>query len=362
MGEETGFEYAFVSDHFHPWTDTQGQSPFVWATIGGIAQATNTLRLGTGVTCPTIRTHPVIIAQAAATAGAMMPGRFFLGVGSGENLNEHVVGTRWPAANVRQDMLEEAVEVIRLLWQGGNQNFRGAFYEVENACIYTLPDERPEIYIAAGGESAAELAGRKGDGMISTAPEEGIVDSFRKAGGGDKPTYGQVHVCWAADEKAARRTAHKVWPNAAIAGELGQELPSPRHFEQAADMVTEDDVAEKVTCGPDPERHLDAVRRDLDAGYEYAYVRRVGQGAGGCGGRGVISQCVRQGVVLASTPCAKRGAPALAGAPTRFGRGSGGERWAMPRLRRVTCNDPGYTRRKAGRGFTYVDACGKRVT
>src|SRR4051812_36689673 len=276
LGEEAGFEYALISDHFHPWIDKQGESAFVWATIGGIAQATNTLRLGTGVTCPTIRTHPVVIAQAAATAGAMMPGRFFLGVGSGENLNEHVVGARWPAANVRQDMLEEAVEVIRRLWKGGNQNFTGKFYEVENACIYTLPDPVPEIYIAAAGESAADLAGRKGDGMISTAPKEGLVDTFRKSGGGEKPTFGQVHVCWSEDEKKARRTAFEQWPNAAIKGELGQELPLPRHFEQAADMVTEDDVAELVTCGADPEAHLDAIRKYLDAGYEYVYVHQVG--------------------------------------------------------------------------------------
>src|SRR5438105_4389423 len=265
LGEVAGFEYALISDHFHPWTDTQGQSPFVWGVIGAIAQASGNLRLGTGVTCPTIRTHPVVIAQAAATAAAQMPGRFFLGVGSGENLNEHVVGARWPAANIRQDMLEEAVEVIRLLWEGGNQNFRGSFFEVENACIYTLPDPLPEIYIAASGESAAELAGRKGDGMISTAPKEGIVEAFKKAGGADKPTFGQVHVCWATEEASARRTAHKVWPNAAIQGELGQELPLPRHFEQAAEMVTEDEVASRVTCGPDAERHLDAIPTCLDA-------------------------------------------------------------------------------------------------
>ena len=276
LGEVAGFEYALVSDHFHPWTDSQGQSPFVWSVVGAIAQATSDLRLGTGVTCPTVRTHPAIIAHAAATAGSMMPGRFFLGVGTGENLNEHVVGARWPAANERQDMLEEAVEVIRLLWKGGNQNYKGDHYTVENARIYTLPDPPPEIYIAASGESAAELAGRKGDGMISTAPKEGLVETFRKAGGGDKPTFGQVHVCWATDEAAARRTAHEVWPNAAIKGELGQELPLPRHFEQAAEMVTEDDVAELVTCGPDPERHLDAIRKYLDAGYEYVYVHQVG--------------------------------------------------------------------------------------
>jgi G6PDH family F420-dependent oxidoreductase len=173
-------------------------------------------------------------------------------------------------------MLEEAVEVIRLLWQGGNQSHRGAYYEVENARVYTLPDPVPDIYIAASGESAAELAGQKGDGMISTAPKEGLVNTFRSAGGGDKPTFGQLHVCWSEDEKKARRTAHKQWPNAAIKGELGQELPLPRHFEQAADMVTEDDVAELVVCGNDPERHLEQIRQFLDAGYEYVYVHQVG--------------------------------------------------------------------------------------
>ncbi|MBV8980762.1 MAG: TIGR03557 family F420-dependent LLM class oxidoreductase [Acidimicrobiia bacterium] len=276
QAELAGFEYALISDHFHPWTDAQGESPFVWGVLGAIAQATSTLRIGTGVTCPTIRTHPVVIAQAAATAAALMPGRFFLGVGSGENLNEHVVGARWPAANIRLDMLSEAVDVIRLLWKGGNQNFKGDFYEVENARIYTLPSPLPELYLAASSENAAELAGQKGDGLISTAPKEGIVDTFRKAGGGDKPTIGQVHVCWSEDEAKARRTAYEQWPNAAIKGELGQELPLPRHFEQAAEMVTEDDVAELVTCGSDPERHLDAIRKYLDAGYEYVYVHQVG--------------------------------------------------------------------------------------
>ncbi len=276
QAEAKGFEYALISDHFHPWTDTQGQSPFVWSVLGGIAQTTQRLRVGTGVTCPTIRLHPAIVAQAAATVGAMMPGRFFLGVGTGENLNEHVVGARWPSADTRQDMLEEAVEVIRQLWQGGNQSYKGRFYEVENARIYTLPDPLPDLCIAASGESAAELAGRKGDGLISTAPKEGIVDAFRSAGGGEKPTFGQVHVCYDEDEKRARRTAHEVWPNAAIKGELGQELPLPRHFEQAADMVSEDDVAELVVCGPDPERHLDQLRKYFDAGYRYVYVHQVG--------------------------------------------------------------------------------------
>jgi G6PDH family F420-dependent oxidoreductase len=276
LGEVAGFEYALISDHFHPWTDAQGESPFVWSVIGAIAQATDDLRLGTGVTCPTIRTHPAVIAQAAATCGALMPGRFFLGVGTGENLNEHVVGARWPAADERQDMLEEAIEVIRLLWKGGERTHRGEHYTVEHARIYTLPDPLPEIYVAASGEKAAKLAARVGDGLVSTAPNEDLVRQFQQAGGGGKPTYGQVHVCWGPDEKKARRIAHETWPNAAVKGELGQELPLPRHFEQAAEMVSEDDVAELVTCGPDPERHVDAIRRYLDAGFDYVYVHQVG--------------------------------------------------------------------------------------
>ena len=274
--EEVGFTFALISDHYHPWIDRQGQSPFVWSVIGGIAQVTQRLRLGTGVTCPTIRIHPAIIAQAAATAAAMMPGRFFLGVGSGENLNEHILGGYWPSADVRQEMLEEAIEVIRLLWQGGSQSHRGRYYTVENARLYTLPAEPPPLVVAAGGPRAAELAGRIGDGLVSTSPQGELVEQFEAAGGTGKPRYGQLTVCWARDEAEARRTAHEWWPNSAIKGELGQELPLPRHFEQAAGMVSEDDVAEAIPCGPDPERHIGAIRQFVEAGFDHVYIHQVG--------------------------------------------------------------------------------------
>src|SRR5918996_3866961 len=166
--EEAGLPFALVSDHFHPWIDRQGESPFVWSVIGGIAVETETLRLGTGVTCPTIRTHPAIIAQAAATSAAMMPGRFFLGVGTGENLNEHILGDRWPPSDIRREMLEEAVDVMRSLWEGGSQSHYGDYYVVENARLYTLPEEPPPILVAASGPRAAELAGRIGDGFVGT--------------------------------------------------------------------------------------------------------------------------------------------------------------------------------------------------
>ena len=276
LAEEAGFAYGLISDHFHPWIDRQGHSPFVWAVIGGIAQATERFRLGTGVTCPTIRIHPAIIAHAAATAAAMMPGRFFLGVGTGENLNEHILGDRWPPVDVRREMLEEAVAVIRLLWQGGSQSHHGAHYTVENARLYTLPEEPPPIMVAASGPKAAELAGRIGDGLIATGPERELVETFDRAGGAGKPHYAQVTVCWAATEAEARRTAHEIWPTGAIRGELSQELPLPAHFEQAAQMVTEEDVAKSVVCGPDPARHVAELRTYAAAGFEHLYVHQIG--------------------------------------------------------------------------------------
>jgi coenzyme F420-dependent glucose-6-phosphate dehydrogenase len=276
QAEEAGFGYAVISDHYHPWVDVQGESPFVWSVIGGIAQATKRLRLGTGVTCPTMRIHPAIVAHAAATSAAMMPGRFFLGVGTGENLNEHILGSHWPAPDERLEMLEEAVEVIRLLWEGGYQTHRGKHYTVENARLYTLPDEPPEIYVAASQPLAAELAGRIGDALVTVAPDKVIAERFEASGGVGKPKLGQAHVCWAKTEKEARRTAYEIWPNGGLQGALSQELPLPEHFEQAAKMVTEDDVAESVVCGPDPERHKEQIREFEAAGYDHVYVHQVG--------------------------------------------------------------------------------------
>jgi G6PDH family F420-dependent oxidoreductase len=276
QAEEAGFEFALISDHFHPWIDRQGESPFVWSVLGGIAAATERLVLGTGVTCPTMRIHPAIVAQAAATTAAMLPGRFFLGVGTGENLNEHVLGQRWPATELRREMLEEAIAVLRLLWEGELTSHRGRHYTVENARIYTLPDEPIDVLVAAGGSQAATLAGRIGDGLIGTAPDAKLVQAFDDAGGRGKPRYAQMTVCWAESEAKARRTAFECWPNAALEGPLGQELPLPSHFEAAAGMVTEDDVAEMVVCGPDPEAYAKRIDRYLDAGYTHVYLHQVG--------------------------------------------------------------------------------------
>lgn len=273
--EQAGFSFALISDHFHPWTDTQGQSPFVWSVLGALARETERMQIGTGVTCPTVRIHPAIIAQAAATVATMMPGRFFLGVGTGENLNEHIVAQRWPSLDVRQQMLEDAVEVLRTLWEGGLRSYRGPYFTVENARLYSLPDEPVPVMVAAAGPDSAELAGRIGDGFISTAPKKDLVETFEKSGGSG-PRYGQLTVCFAADEADARKTALERWPNAAIPGQLGQELSLPEHFEQAAKTLTEDDVAESVVCGPDPAKHIEQIRSFADAGFDHVYVHQVG--------------------------------------------------------------------------------------
>jgi G6PDH family F420-dependent oxidoreductase len=276
LAERTGFTFALISDHFHPWTDAQGESPFVWAALGGIAQATETIRVGTGVTCPTIRIHLAVIAQAAATVAAMMPGRFFLGVGSGENLNEHVTGARWPLPDERLELLEEAVEVIRLLWQGGEQTRRGKHYTVDHARIYTLPDEPPELYVAGSAPIASELAGRIGDGFISTAPEAEYVQAFERAGGRGKPKLGMMHCAYDADEKAGIARATKLWPNLALKGPLGQDLATPSDFEAAAAMVDEQDVAETTPAGPDPAPYLEQIRKYADAGFTHVYIHQIG--------------------------------------------------------------------------------------
>jgi coenzyme F420-dependent glucose-6-phosphate dehydrogenase len=274
--EDSGFGFAFISDHFHPWIGRQGHSPFVWSVIGAIAQSTERLQLGTAVTCPLIRIHPALVAQAAATSAGLMPGRFVLGLGTGENLNEHILGDRWPPPDERLRMLEESMAVIRELWSGEEVTFRGDFYVVEGARIYSLPDELPPIAVAASKKKAARLAGSAADALISVAPDEEVVTAFRQAGGEGKPCYAQLHACWAESEEEGRRLAHEIWPNVAIPGALGQELARPLYFEQAAQTVREEDVGENVPCGPDPALHVEHLQRFVDAGFDHVFVHQIG--------------------------------------------------------------------------------------
>jgi G6PDH family F420-dependent oxidoreductase len=276
IAERAGFTFCLISDHYHPWVDAQGQSPFVWSTLGGIAQSTEKIRVGTGVTCPLIRIHPAIVAQAAATVASMFEGRFFLGVGTGENLNEHVLGDRWPLPNERLEMLEEAIEVMRLLWRGGEQTHRGTHYTVEHARVYTLPELEIEVYVAAAQPKAAELGGRIGDGFISTSPDDALVKAFEKSGGSGKQKLGMMHCAYDADAKQGLARATKEWPNLALKGPLGQELATPADFEAAAAMVKEEDVAKLTPCGPDPEPYLDLIGKYADAGFTHVYMHQIG--------------------------------------------------------------------------------------
>jgi G6PDH family F420-dependent oxidoreductase len=273
--EQAGFRSAWISDHFHPWNDAQGESPFVWSVLGAAARTTQQMRWATAVTCPTIRTHPAIVAHAAATTATLMPGRFSLGVGTGEALNEHILGDRWPQADVRLEMLEEAVAVMRRLWQGGFQHHHGRHYTLEAARLYSLPDEPPPVLVSGFGPKAIELAARIGDGFVTVVPDADALERYRSHGGRG-PAAGGVKVCWGEDRDECVRTAHRLWPNDLLPGELPQVLPSPRHFEQASQLVTVEQIAEAIACGPDADDHIAAIQAYVDAGYDEVYVAQIG--------------------------------------------------------------------------------------
>jgi G6PDH family F420-dependent oxidoreductase len=273
--EQAGFEFALISDHYHPWISRQGQSGFVWSVLGAIAESTRKIRIGTGVTCPLIRIHPAILAQAAATTAALFRGRFFLGLGTGENLNEHVVGCRWPRAAERLEMMEEAITVLRQLWSGEEISHAGRYFVVDEARIYSLPDKPPAIYLAASGPVAARLAASHADGLIGTSPEKKIVAEFRRHSK-RKPTYGQVTVCYARSERAARRTVHEWWPQTALQGDLTWEVKVPSLFEAACQSLTAEQVTEDMPCGPDPQPFVRAIRKYAAAGYDHVYLHQIG--------------------------------------------------------------------------------------
>lgn len=275
LAEDAGFDFVSISDHFHPWISDQGHSPFVWSVLGAIAQATGRIDVAVGVTCPTIRIHPAILAQAVATTGVMLDGRFTWGVGSGENLNEHVVGMGWPPAEIRQDMMVEAIDVIRRLWREESVTHRGEFYDVEDARIFDLPENEVPIIVSAFGPRAAEIAAQSGDGLWITGAAAETIDGYREAGG-NGPVYSQITVCWAEDRNQAVELATRQWPNTGLPGQLAQDLRTVLHFEQAAELVTADIIERDVPCGPDPEPMLDEIQAALDAGVDHLYIHQIG--------------------------------------------------------------------------------------
>jgi G6PDH family F420-dependent oxidoreductase len=279
--ERAGFEALWISDHFHPWLDEQGHSPFVWSVLGGIAAVTDRIPVTTAVTCPTMRIHPAVIAQAAATTAELFGktpdgrGRFSLGVGTGEALNEHVLGDKWPTPEVRLDMLAEAVAVIRELWKGEMIDHDGEHYVVENARLYTLPPYTPDILVSAFGPKALQVAAPIADGFITTSPSADDIATYRR-GGGRGRTQAGVKVCWHEDKGQAAKIAYSTWRSSFVPGQLAQELATPTLFDQASELVTERMVAEKVTCGSDVDEHVQAIQEYVDAGFDEVYVAQMG--------------------------------------------------------------------------------------
>jgi len=276
LAEAAGFDFVEISDHFHPWLDDQGHSPFTWTLLGAIAVRTERVALVTGVTCPTLRYHPAIIAQAAATTALLSRGRFTLGVGSGERLNEHVVGRGFPdTVRVRHEMLREAVEIIRLLWRGGYQSYEGRYLRLEDARIFDLPAEPPLIAVAASGRPSAELAAEVGDGLFATEAKPQLVEDYRQAGG-TGPRYAEVPVAWAPEEEAAVQAVLATSRWALTGWKVMSELPNPVNFDAASATVRADDVLDAFACGPDPDRYVEAARRYVDAGFDHLVMQNAG--------------------------------------------------------------------------------------
>jgi G6PDH family F420-dependent oxidoreductase len=273
--EKAGFDFVEMSDHYHPWVEAQGHSPFVWNVLSTIAAKTTTLELATGVTCPSVRYHPAIIAQAAATLALLSDNRFTLGLGSGERLNEHIVGRGFPAIHERHATFNEALEIIRLLWQGGYQNYDGRYLKLEDARVFDLPDVLPTMAIAASGPASIALAAEHGDGLFATDPDADLVAGYRDAGG-TGPLYAEAPLAWAPTEAAAVKAAHTTNSWALGGWKVMSELPNPVNFEAAAATVREDDIREQFACGPDVERHLEVIGEFTDAGFDHIALMNAG--------------------------------------------------------------------------------------
>lgn len=275
LAERSGVDFVSISDHFHPWVPAQGNAPAVWPVLGGIASSTSRLVVGTGVTAPMLRIHPAIIAQFAATTAAMFDGRFYLGLGTGEALNELVTGERWPSARERLDRLYEAIDIIRQLWEGQAVNYDGSYYTVNEATLFTLPKAPPPILIGVGSPAAARLAGGQ-DGLIGTTPEEKIFSAFSESGGAEKPRLGQLTVCWNKSEEEARRIARKWWPTTVLGWDSRSWINTPQIFEEVTATATEEDVAKKILCGPDLDKIRESAKKYLSAGFDHLYFHQVG--------------------------------------------------------------------------------------
>jgi len=276
VAEDAGFDFSVISDHYNPWLEEQGHAGYAWSILGAAAQATSRIPLMTYVTCPTLRYHPAVVAQKASTVQILSDGRFRLGLGSGENLNEHVVGKRWPAVGVRHEMLDEAIEVIAALLDGEHVNHRGPHFDVESARLYDLHDVRVPIGVAVSGERSCTVAGEKGDLMIATEPKPELGEMFDAAGGTGKPRVGQIAVCYDTDREAAVRRAHEQFRWFGLGWKVNADLPAPSSFAAATQFVTPEQVAEQLPCGPDAAEHVEKISAFVDAGFDEVALVQIG--------------------------------------------------------------------------------------
>ncbi|MGY1750918.1 TIGR03557 family F420-dependent LLM class oxidoreductase [Modestobacter sp. SYSU DS0511] len=273
--EEAGFDFVELSDHYHPWLEEQGHSAFTWSLLGAMAARTERIHLATGVTCPMIRYHPAVIAQAAATVQIISGNRFTLGIGAGERLNEHVVGGGWPAVRIRHHMLREALEIINLLWQGGYQSYEGKYLTLEDARVFDLPDQLPVIAVAAGGPGAAKLAAEHGSGLFATDADPSLVQAYQEHGGSG-PRYAEVPMAWAETEDAGAQEALRTSRWALSGWPVMSELPNPVNFDAASSTVTVEDVKGQFSCGPDVDRHVQQAQPYVDAGFDHIVLQNAG--------------------------------------------------------------------------------------
>src|SRR3954451_371486 len=275
--EAAGFDFAVCSDHYFPWLDEMGHSPHAWTTLGAAAQATSRIPLMTYVTCPTFRYHPTVVAQQAATLQILSDGRFTLGLGSGENLNEHVVGGGWPPADVRPEMLVEAIQIIRDLFDGdGYTNVRGEHFDVESAKLWDLPDKRVPIAVAVSGPQSCRLFGTQADAMIAVEPEASLGEEFDAASGGTRPKIGQLPICYDTDRDAAVQRAHELFRWFGFGWKVNAELPGPSAFDAAAQFVRPEDVAGAIPCGDDVGAVLESAKAYADAGFTHLALVQIG--------------------------------------------------------------------------------------
>jgi G6PDH family F420-dependent oxidoreductase len=275
--EQAGFDFEVISDHYFPWLDAQGHAPNAWAVLGAVATATQRVPLMTYVTCPIMRYHPAVVAQQAATV-ALLAGenRFVLGLGAGENLNEHVVGRGWPPANVRHEMLGEAVEIITRLFAGGYVSTNGQHYRVDSAKLWDLPDARVPIAVAVSGSQSVETFAPVADAMVAVEPEAELVTGFDAAAGATLPKIGQQPIAWGPDRDNAVTRAHEQFRWFAGGWKVNAELPGTSGFAAATQFVRPDDVAEAITCGPDVAAHVEAVRPFVEAGFTHVALVQIG--------------------------------------------------------------------------------------